>query len=369
MVRTVDDASGAIFLGFMTIETRSTGGGYTAEGAPVYDRFNSLHWRVGRDSCLYGVNFPSTWINRPTNPHSVVKITGNGGGRFFFVTSEGAFNRSHSDYRLVDIQGTREPLWFYGLNGEATKSFQLWGDPCDTNVEIVDSENISIIGLKREGISPGVIIKDSRNIALYASGAMRWELFSGSGGYLQVRGNSSDVLMAGILVQEVGFGHTQSGPILLEALSTGETNQVLWPEGVSIYKRGTFNDFAVSLAIDADEDGIPSEWENIHGLDALDPQDAFLNADGDTLINADEYIAGTDPQDAASNFSAILPASGTGVAFESTLGRLYSVEGKVDLLESSWSLLTQDWPGTGGVMEYDDALGTNQFYRIRVTLP
>jgi len=368
MVETADDADATTFLGFMTIKARSTGGGVTVDGAPVYDRFDTIHWRAGRKSCIYGVNLPSEWIDQPTNPHHVVEITGNGGGRFYFLTASITFNKAHSDYRFLYIEGTREPLWLYGLNSEGTKEFQLWGgDPCDTNIEIIDGQNICIMSVKREGMSPSVILRDCRNVALYSSGAMREGTFAGSGGYIQVYGNSDNILMANLMVQTANS--LNSEPLLVEALDGGPTNQVLWPEGMSLYKRGTFNDVAVSLAIDADEDGLPNAWETANGLDARDALDALLNADGDLLINGDEYIAGTDPQDAASGFYAQLPPSGQGVAFDSVVGRVYSVEATDDLLSGAWSVSTNGWKGSGSLLEYDDVRETNRFYRIKVQMP
>ncbi len=48
---------------------------------------------------------------------------------------------------------------------------------------------------------------------------------------------------------------------------------------------------------DDDNDGMPDAWELLHGLDPLDPDDAFLDKDNDGFSNLKEYLAGTDPTD------------------------------------------------------------------------
>jgi uncharacterized repeat protein (TIGR01451 family) len=51
---------------------------------------------------------------------------------------------------------------------------------------------------------------------------------------------------------------------------------------------------------DDDGDGIHNSWENVNGLDPLDPADAFVDSDGDGFVNVDEYLAGTNPRDVVS---------------------------------------------------------------------
>jgi hypothetical protein len=51
---------------------------------------------------------------------------------------------------------------------------------------------------------------------------------------------------------------------------------------------------------DADGDRMPDTWENQNDLLSGDPTDATLDADDDGVSNRDEYIGGTDPQNAQS---------------------------------------------------------------------
>ena len=51
---------------------------------------------------------------------------------------------------------------------------------------------------------------------------------------------------------------------------------------------------------DGDHDGIPSAWEAFYNLDPANSMDAISDNDGDLASNLDEYLAGTDPNDAQS---------------------------------------------------------------------
>ena len=56
----------------------------------------------------------------------------------------------------------------------------------------------------------------------------------------------------------------------------------------------------VTEDFDRDADQIPDEWEEEHGLDPYDPNDALADQDQDLFNNLEEYTGQTDPNDADS---------------------------------------------------------------------
>ncbi|MDX9702646.1 MAG: hypothetical protein RBU23_06345 [Candidatus Auribacterota bacterium] len=48
---------------------------------------------------------------------------------------------------------------------------------------------------------------------------------------------------------------------------------------------------------DSDGDGMPDIWEKRHNLNSYDPNDAYLDKDGDNFTNLSEYQQGTNPND------------------------------------------------------------------------
>jgi T5SS/PEP-CTERM-associated repeat protein len=284
---------------------------------PVYDRFDSLHWRAGRNSCYFGMDHLGEWDAGLDNAKHTLEITGNGGGRFYFYTEQCVGNNTHPDHREVYVEGTREPLWFYGLNSEISKVISK-PELCDANVEIVNGQNISILGVKREGVSPSIIMRDCRNIAVYSSGAMREEMFAGSGGYLQILGTSDNILIANALVQTV-LSMTNSEALVRESLTGQPTNQIMWPDGVSLYKRGEFNSLLLYGAVtnNFNNGGGNWLWTNAVNWD--------MNALPGTKDLAKSGLAGTVTLNASATIGSLLWGSdGTSVVDVVTGGNLIS---------------------------------------------
>jgi len=54
---------------------------------------------------------------------------------------------------------------------------------------------------------------------------------------------------------------------------------------------------------------MPDDYEIANGLDPLDASDAAADADGDGFTNLEEFLAGTDPQDATDFPANKMPVS------------------------------------------------------------
>jgi hypothetical protein len=66
-----------------------------------------------------------------------------------------------------------------------------------------------------------------------------------------------------------------------------------------------FNSLNNGMDPDKDSDQIPDNWEDLHGLDFDDPNDAAYDPDNDGYSNLMEFLAGTDPYDADSDDDGI----------------------------------------------------------------
>jgi hypothetical protein len=79
--------------------------------------------------------------------------------------------------------------------------------------------------------------------------------------------------------------------------------------------------------LDSDSDGMPDSWENLYGLDRLDPDDADLDNDDDGLKNKEEYIAGTIPNDAGSTLRLeLVPGSPVVLRLNALPEKSYTIE-------------------------------------------
>ncbi len=100
---------------------------------------------------------------------------------------------------------------------------------------------------------------------------------------------------------------------------------------------GTVNS-GQSVITDSDGDGMPDTWETANGLNRFSAADANADSDSDGQSNAREYLAGTDPQSAASVFRSGVAkiAGGFPVQFTAMPGVAYSVMARDSLTAGSW---------------------------------
>lgn len=241
MLLTDNDPQADTTLAFLSIEARALGGGTNAIGANDWDRFNHIHWRAGRGSMIVAIQLDKEWTTNEqiSNPHDYLKFTDSGGGRHYFLCPSTRWFGKHPDSRAVRVAGTREPLAFYGLNLEFVA--RTPETTPKTNVEMIGTENVRIYGVKREMATSTLILRDCRNVALFNHGRQASQPFRGSGGHFQILG-ASDNIAIGPAIIDVAHGTANGEPMLRESLAGGATHEILYPECISIYKRGELDD-------------------------------------------------------------------------------------------------------------------------------
>jgi len=131
----------------------------------------------------------------------------------------------------------------------------------------------------------------------------------------------------------------------------------------------------VHASADSDGDTMRDRWEVDYGLDPSDPSDQSDNPDADPHNNQQEHIADTDPTDSNDYFcvTAVSKASPVRVAFDSSTGRVYSLQSSESLVSGQWSRVAGA-TGHVGVGVADELSDTNDppegpYYRLEVELP
>lgn len=126
---------------------------------------------------------------------------------------------------------------------------------------------------------------------------------------------------------------------------------------------------------DTDSDTLPDYYEIANGLD--ETSGAGTNgpagdADGDTMSNIEEWIAGTKADDSASNFSfksSEPDNEAFTIQWSSVADRWYSLYHRTDLFSNGWSLIYgPTYCSTNQTMQYFDSLGEEgqHYYRLKV---
>jgi hypothetical protein len=125
--------------------------------------------------------------------------------------------------------------------------------------------------------------------------------------------------------------------------------------------------------VDTDSDGMPDLWEMQYFGNSTNAV-ASLDSDGDRTDNLTEYIAGTNPTNAASFFSIInFTVTATTdpsfiVSWEPVYGRIYGVAWS-DQLNHTFTNISGDLPyPTGSYTDTVERAGPQHFYRIGVRM-
>jgi len=189
--------------------------------------------------------------------------------------------------------------------------------------------------------SKGAYPKSATKVLVMDTGELTWLSAAPSSGAIPPGGSQSVTVTMDARLLKAG---TYGGNLVLESNDTAAPSRII--------------PVTFTVKADSDGDGIP---------DTDDPDD-----DNDWMSDEDEGTAGTNPLDADSEFkiqSSEFSGNLFQILFNSVTGRLYGVEYKNDLMDSSWSVLTNNLPGDGDVLSVVDLeVAERRFYRISVRL-
>ncbi len=124
--------------------------------------------------------------------------------------------------------------------------------------------------------------------------------------------------------------------------------------------------------LDSDEDGLPDAWEIEHfGSITVSDGSSSADQDEDGLSDMEEYLTGTDPDNAASGLRGGMPSPTPGtntITWTSAANRTYEIDYSTNLLDTSagFSLLASGIDATPTTNTYTHVTTNSpSFYRVR----
>ena len=227
---------------------------------------HGLEWKAGKDSAVHigqiyaYPNLDSTVAANTTGKAvDEIRITGNGGGRWYFPGHTERARNNDANFRQLRVQDTTQALSIYGLNLEHSRG--------DTFAEVNNADNVRVYGMKTEysfeslseanpETNPLITINNgSTNVAVYGLGAIR----GGPGtnlGCIQVKDSATDGILAAGIVPQAATSLTagSAGWTLFDFTTGGSGAGIDFPKAVTQYKKTT----SVSIDDSAMAHGLPS---------------------------------------------------------------------------------------------------------------
>jgi hypothetical protein len=190
----------------------------------------------------------------------------------------------------------------------------------------------------------------------------------------QINGEASDKDQAGFTTV-TRRNQAQTHQVEVELTGSG-------PHFVTLgFDQGT--DFTEPMGSDSDLDGIPDDWERTYNNGDIDSMTHCTDGDSDGLLDIEEYVMGSNPNDASSG--PIQPqtsktAEGFQVSFPTIYGRVYTVKFRDNLGFAAEPLTTEKLKegqtnpinGDGTTKSVTDITAgavSRRFYEVEVSLP
>lgn len=198
-------------------------------------------------------------------------ILDNGDGTLIYMPNADFFGSDSFSYRVADVTGD--------LSEVALVSLTV--NPVNDAPAIAGSPATSIPQAQAYSFVPSLSDVDGDTLTVSVTGLPTWLTLDTSTGELT---GSTDVT------------GDYNGIVL--TVSDGQTTTDLATFNIQVLLDTDRDGVANVDDADDDNDGIPDAYEVSVGLNPLDPSDATGDIDGDTLTNLQEFLDGTDPQDA-----------------------------------------------------------------------
>ena len=314
---------------------------------------------VGMDDYVNLHQINQSWLNQ--------QLAGNKLPHVFVYGHEPAFKAFHTDC-LGSVPDARNTFWS-SLTSAGAKVY-LCGHDHFFNVARIDNGD-------------GNPANDLYQFIVGTGGSTNWppQKYSYNGTnapYTPVNLCNITNTWGYLLVEISGPGTNDLGVTMTWKQRTYDTNTSTY-----IYAATTnvFNYTAVNRFQDSVGDGIPDWWRAQYfgssGTTTNSISSAAADPDHDGMSNYEEYLAGTNPTNAASVFkieSITNNASGLTVGFQSVWGRNYILCSCTNLTSGSWTAVPSQVPvlGDGGADSFTNISTTTNaqnFYRIGVQLP